>query len=69
MLTECRKSGAEIIAPEVESTREAQVFSRVGCRYAIGAIAAEKTPAPAPKPDIVNPLPAKRALAAAAAGE
>ena len=69
MLTECRRSGAEIIAPEVESTREAQVFSRLGCRYAISIAAAEKTVAPAPKPDVVSPMPARRALVAAAAGE
>ncbi len=42
MVADCRASGCEVIVPEVENARDAQIFARIGCRYATET-AAEKS--------------------------
>jgi pSer/pThr/pTyr-binding forkhead associated (FHA) protein len=67
LLNECRQSGCEIIAPEAETPREAQVFTRLGCRYAISGVAATKNESSPVKKEDAKVAAAVRSLMTAGA--
>jgi EAL domain-containing protein (putative c-di-GMP-specific phosphodiesterase class I) len=67
MVADCRRIGCEVIVPDVESGRSAQLFGRLGCRFAIaGSCDSASEVSPPPKDDAKCRAPSREASALAA---